>query len=52
MIPTIHYKCCLTNGLNGVRVQVTVFIRPTSEESTVSDEPHQALWKSLFFYSS
>lgn len=52
MIVAIHYEWCLTNSLNGVRVQVMVFIRPPSEKSTTGDELHQALWESLFFFSS
>lgn len=52
MISAIHYEWHLTNSLNGVRIQVTVFIRPPSEESSTGDEFHQALWESLFFFSS
>lgn len=51
-ISAIHYEWHLTNGLNGVGVQVTVFIRPSFEESTTGDELHQAFWESLFFFSS
>lgn len=52
MISAIHYEWHLTNSLNGVMVQVTVSIRPPSEESTTCDKLHQALWESLFFFSS
>ncbi len=41
---TFHYEWHLTNSLNRVRVQVTVFIRPPSEESTTTDKLHQAVW--------
>lgn len=52
MIAAIQYEWFPTNSLNGVRVQVTVFIRPSSEESTPADKLHQALWESLFFFFS
>lgn len=52
MISTTHDEWHLTNRLNGVRVQVAVFIRPPSEESTAGDELHQTLWESLFYFSS
>lgn len=51
-ISAIHVEWHLTDGLNGVRVQVAVFIRPPSEESTTGDKLHEALWESLFFFSS
>lgn len=47
-----YHEWSLTNGLNGVRVQVAIFLRPTSEDSTASDKFHQALWESFLFLSS
>lgn len=52
MVSSSHHEWHLTYDLNGIRVQVSIFIRPLSEESTACDKFQQALWERLFLFSS